>query len=227
MYGGPSFSRSNRHTRRRRASRIACGTRPGWGTIVAMPRSLHFHAADRAAWIAWLEQHHATVSEVALVFYRKATGTPSIDYAAAVEEALCFGWIDGIKRTLDDQRYTYRFTPRRPGSRWSEANKQRIAALRAAGKLRPAGIAAIAAAEASGSWDRPARPAVPAAMPDELAAALRASPKARAAFARLPPSHQRQWQQYVHDARQAETRQRRAAKAAAQLAAGKADARKL
>lgn len=192
-----------------------------------MPRPLRFHAPDRAAWTAWLEQHHATASEVFLVFHRKAAGVPTIGYAEAVEEALCFGWIDGIKHKLDDQRYTYRFTPRRPGSKWSPANKQRITALRAAGKLRPAGLAAIAAAEATGSWDRPGRPEDPARVPAELTAALRASPKARAAFDKLPPSHRRQWQQYVHQAKQAETRQRRAAKAAAQLAAGKGDPRKL
>lgn len=189
-----------------------------------MARPLRFHAPDRAAWTAWLEQHHASAAEVFLVFHRKASGAPTITYTEAVEEALCFGWIDGVKHRLDDRRYTHRFTPRRPGSKWSDINKQRIAALRAAGKLRPAGLAAIAAAETSGSWHEPARPA---AIPAELAAALRASPKAKAAFARLPPSHQRQWQRYVHEAKQADTRQRRAAKAAAQLAAGTADARKL
>ena len=192
-----------------------------------MPRPLRFHAPDRAAWTAWLEQHHATLTEVFLVFYRKATGAPTLTYAEAVEEALCFGWIDGVKHKLDDARYTYRFTPRRPGSRWSAINQQRAAALRAAGKLRPAGLAAIAAAEASGRWNAPAPAAVPDEVPAELAAALRASPKAKAAFAKLPPSHRRQWQQYVHQAKQAETRQRRAAKAAAQLAAGTADPRKL
>jgi uncharacterized protein YdeI (YjbR/CyaY-like superfamily) len=191
-----------------------------------MVRPLRFHAPDRAAWTAWLEQHHATASEVFLVFYRKATGTPTLSYDDAVEEALCFGWIDGVKHKLDDRRYTYRFTPRRPGSKWSPANKQRITALRAAGKLRPPGLAAIAAAEASDAWDQPARPAV-AAMPAELAAALRASPKANAAFARMPPSHQRQWQHYVGEAKQAETRQRRAARAIAQLVDDRADPRTL
>jgi uncharacterized protein YdeI (YjbR/CyaY-like superfamily) len=191
-----------------------------------MARPIRFHAPDRAAWTAWLEEHHATAQEVSLVFYRKATGVASIEYAAAVEEALCFGWIDGIKHKLDDRRYTYRFTPRRPGSRWSEINKQRVAALRATGKLRPAGLAAIAAAEASGSWAAPRRD-VPTRVPAELAAALRTSPKARAAFDRLPPSHRRQWQLYVHDAKQVATRQRRAARAVAQLVAGKGDPRAL
>src|SRR5215467_9290572 len=166
-----------------------------------MARPLRFQAPDRAAWTAWLEQHHASATEVFLVFHRKATGKPTISYAEAVEEALCFGWIDGIKHKVDDQRYSYRFTPRRPGSKWSAINKQRIAALRAAGKLRPAALAAIAAAETSGAWHAPARTAV-AGMPAELSAALRASPAARAAFDRMPPGHRRQWQLYVADAKQ-------------------------
>jgi uncharacterized protein YdeI (YjbR/CyaY-like superfamily) len=190
---------------------------------MATPR--RFRARDRAAWTAWLEEHHATEQEVFLVFHRKATGKPTITYAEAVEEALCFGWIDGIKHKLDDERYTYRFTPRRPGSRWSEINKQRIAALRSAGKLRPPGLAAIEAARSSGAWD--AVRSIATAMPPELGAALRANPQAKAAFDKLPPSHRRQYQQWVHEAKQAETRARRAAQAVSRLATGTADARKL
>lgn len=191
-----------------------------------MARAARFQPRDRAAWTAWLEKHHATAQEVSLVFVRKSAGVPTITYAEAVEEALCFGWIDGIKHRLDEQRYTYRFTPRRAGSAWSDINKQRIAALDAAGKLRPAGRAAIAEARATGSWDRPARAAVPAEMPPQLVAALGANPKAQAAFAKLPPSHQRLWQLYVHDAKQAETRVRRAETVAARVAAGRGDPRK-
>jgi len=192
-----------------------------------MAKPARFQPRDRAAWTAWLERHHTTAQEVSLVFLRKSTGEPTITYAEAVEEALCFGWIDGVKHKLDDERYTHRFTPRRAGSAWSQINKQRIAALDAAGKLRPAGRAAIAEARAAGTWDKPARPAMPAEMPGELTAALRANPTAQAAFAKLPPGHQRQWQQYVHQAKQAETRVRRAEKAAARLATGKGDPRKL
>jgi uncharacterized protein YdeI (YjbR/CyaY-like superfamily) len=180
-----------------------------------------FYPRDRAAWTAWLEKHHATATEVSLVFYRKSSGKPTVTYAEAVEEALCFGWIDGIKHKLDDERYTYRFTPRRPGSNWSAINRQRIAALDAAGKLRPAGRAAFDAAPTG-----PARALDPAAMPAELAAALRAAPRARAAYDRLPPGHQRLWQRFVHDAKQAETRARRAAKVVSNLIAGKGDPRK-
>jgi uncharacterized protein YdeI (YjbR/CyaY-like superfamily) len=193
-----------------------------------MAKPPHVTPRDRAAWTAWLEKHHASKQEVFLVFYRKATGKPTLTYADAVEEALCFGWIDGVKHKLDDERYTYRFTPRRAGSVWSAINKERIAALEAAGKIRPAGRAAIEAARASGSWAKQqVSPANVTAMPAELSAALRAAPRAQAAFAKLPPSHQRQWQAYVQQAKQAETRERRAAKAVEMLVKGTADPRKL
>jgi uncharacterized protein YdeI (YjbR/CyaY-like superfamily) len=183
-----------------------------------------FYPRDRAAWTAWLEKHHASASEVELVFYRKSTGKPTLSYAEAVEEALCFGWIDGVKHKLDDERYTYRFTPRRPGSKWSAINRQRVAALDAAGRLRPAGRAAFAAV--AGAPPAPARTA-PKTMPPDLAAALRAAPKARTAYDQLPPGHQRLWQRFVHEAKQADTRARRAAKVVSLLLAGKADPRKL
>lgn len=186
-----------------------------------------FTPRDRAAWTSWLEKHHATAREVSLVFYRKSTGKPTLTYAEAVEEALCFGWIDGVKHKLDDERYTYRFTPRRPGSAWSAVNRQRITALDAAGKLRPAGRAALAAAHSSGAFAAPDRTGAPRTMPRELVAALRSTPKARAAFDRLPPSHRRLWLRFVHEAKQAETRERRAARVVGRLLAGEGDPRKL
>ena len=182
-----------------------------------------FHAPDRAAWRAWLDEHHASAREIFLVFYRKSTKRASIDYAAAVEEALCFGWIDGVKHKLDDERYTYRFTPRRAGSAWSDANKRRIDALAAAGALHASGRAAIDAARASGDWDKPGRAPAPTQIPRELAAALARSKRAAAAYAALAPSHRRQWQRWIADAKQDATRARRAAKAVEQLASGRKD----
>jgi uncharacterized protein YdeI (YjbR/CyaY-like superfamily) len=102
-----------------------------------MARPVRFHAPDRDAWRAWLEDNHATAAEVSLVFHRKAVGRPTITHDEAVEEALCFGWIDGVKHKLDDQRYTYRFTPRRAGGVWSGINKTRIARLEAAAGSTP------------------------------------------------------------------------------------------
>jgi uncharacterized protein YdeI (YjbR/CyaY-like superfamily) len=179
-----------------------------------------FHAKDRAAWTAWLEDHHATASEVFLVFHRKSANVPNVTYDEAVEEALCFGWIDGIKHKVDDRRYTYRFTPRRDGSAWSDINKERIARLDAANKLRPAGQRAIDRARDSGAWDKPARAVMPDAMPPELAAGFAKSKKARAAYEAQPAGMQKSWQRWIHQAKQAATRERRARQAIACLANG-------
>jgi uncharacterized protein YdeI (YjbR/CyaY-like superfamily) len=181
--------------------------------IVTRPRRIQ--PRDRAAWRRWLERHHATSDQVFVVFCRKGTG-PSITYAEAVEEALCFGWIDGRKDKVDATHYSHRFTPRRAGSTWSTSNERRVAALAAAGKLHPAGQKVIDAAKRSGAWAEPTR--VP--MPAELAGALRRSAPARRAYENLAPSQQRPWRGWVGQARQTETRARRAATAVAQLAAG-------
>ena len=109
---------------------------------------------DAAEWAAWLEQHHTTESEVWVVYWKKATGKPSIAWAEAVEVALRFGWIDGIVRTLDEERYMQRWTPRRPKSKWSLVNKNTALRLIAEGQMSPAGLATVEAAKASGEWDR-------------------------------------------------------------------------
>jgi uncharacterized protein YdeI (YjbR/CyaY-like superfamily) len=94
---------------------------------------------------AWLEEHHDTESEVWVGYFKKATGKPTMTWPQAVEEALCFGWIDGKLQRIDDERHRQRFTPRRPGSNWSEINVAKVADLRTAGRMRPAGEAAFAA----------------------------------------------------------------------------------
>lgn len=180
--------------------------------------------SDRAAWRAWLAAHHATARDVVVVFHRKGTGT-SVSYDEAVEEALCFGWIDGVKRKLDEVRYTHRFTPRTPTSSWSALNRRRAAAMIAADRMQPAGQAAIDAAVRAGTWDPPAAapPASTAAAPPaELAAALARAggAAARRAFDALAPGQRRLWMRWVGSAKQAEPRARRAAKAVEQLAAG-------
>ncbi len=176
-----------------------------------------FYAPDRASWRKWLAANHARYTEVRLVFYRKGTGEPCVSYDEAVSEALCFGWIDGIKNKLDDQRYCFRFTPRRPSSKWSDSNKRRVALLTEQGLLRPAGIAAIDAAKASGIWDQQARSPVPTTMPVELVDALAAKSGAKQAFEALTPGRKRDWLRYVAEAKQVDTRVRRAAKVVSEL----------
>lgn len=101
------------------------------------------HANSREEWRAWLEDHHATNKEIWLVSYKKATGKPRITYEEAIEEALCFGWIDSTGKSIDAERTALRFTPRRPKSNWVEANKARARRLIASGRMTPAGLAVL------------------------------------------------------------------------------------
>ena len=91
-------------------------------------------------WRAWLTEHHASASEVWLIFHKRHTGVASIDYKDARDEALCFGWVDSLVKRLDDRRFALKFTPRKANSRWSDVNRQRYAELKASGRLKPPGI---------------------------------------------------------------------------------------
>lgn len=105
------------------------------------------------AWRAWLEEHHTTEPGVWLHYYKKASGRPSIDWSAAVEEALCFGWIDSIRRSIDDISFKQYFAPRKPKGTWSKINKDAVARLTTAGRMWPAGLEAVERAKANGSWE--------------------------------------------------------------------------
>ena len=112
-----------------------------------------FFAADRAAWRAWPTANHASCSEIWLVFLKKHVGEPCVTLDEAVEEALCFGWVDSLLRRVDDRRHVLRFTPRKAASQWSASNKERAERLTREGLMAPAGLAAVAAAKKSGAWD--------------------------------------------------------------------------
>ena len=113
-----------------------------------------FFAPDRAAWRAWLDAHHASAAEIWLVFLKKHVGEPCVTLDEAVEEALCFGWIDGLLRRIDERSHVLRFTPRKPASQWSASNKARVERLTREGRMAPAGLAAVATAKANGAWDQ-------------------------------------------------------------------------
>lgn len=168
-------------------------------------------AADQAAWRAWLEEHHATATEIWLVYYKKGSGKPSVVYKQALEEALCFGWIDGQLKKIDEQRYAQRFTPRRADSNWSEVNKHLVAKLVSEGRMTPAGLAKVNFPLPAADAPRPRRPDLP--LPGWLEAALKANPQAWENFAALPPSHKRRTIGWITDAKQEETRQKRARRA--------------
>ena len=124
---------------------------------------------------AWLEANGADADEVLVRMAKKHTGVASLDWAGAVDVALCFGWIDGRSKRIDDDWFVQRFTPRRPQSTWSKVNRQKVEALIAAGRMRPAGLAEIERAKADGRWEAAYDGMATSAVPEDLAAALEAA----------------------------------------------------
>lgn len=144
---------------------------------------LDFATVDE--WEAWLERHHADRPEAWLRIAKSRSAIPGISITAALDGALCFGWIDGQRRTNDDESFLQRFSPRRPTSSWSQINVEKFAALEAAGRVRPAGHAVVEAAKADGRWDAAYERQRTAEVPDDLAAALAGDAVAAEAFAKL------------------------------------------
>lgn len=180
-----------------------------------------FTPKSRDAWRTWLEKHHDSSAEVWLVFYKRHTGKPTLSYSDAVEEAICFGWIDGIRKRIDAERYTHRFTPRRPASNWSEANRKRAARLTKAGLMTPAGRKAIGRAKRNGTWQPTDQtPDFDVSVPAELAARLKGNKKAERFFASLAPSYQQQFTGWINLAKREQTRQRRIEESIRLLARG-------
>jgi uncharacterized protein YdeI (YjbR/CyaY-like superfamily) len=174
-----------------------------------------------AAWRAWLERHHADATEVWVGYHRKGTGRASLTWPQSVDEALCFGWIDGVRKRVDESSYKIRFTPRRPRSHWSAVNVARVRQLSAEGRMHPAGMRAFAERleerTAQASYER-AEPAV--LRPDEERR-LRADPAAAAFFDAQPPWYRRAATHWVVSAKREETRRRRLEQLVADSAAGR------
>ena len=170
-------------------------------------------------WREWLDEHHASVSEVWLVFYKRHTGVASIDYQDALDEGLCGGWADSLVKRRDVRRYTIKFTPRRADSRWSDANRKRYAELKAVGRLRPAGIKRPPTDR--GYPPRPPRLPMPARLPAYLQAALRDHSAARRYFEALAPEQRRRYVAWIESAKREDTKQRRLKEAIRLLASGK------
>jgi uncharacterized protein YdeI (YjbR/CyaY-like superfamily) len=182
------------------------------------PAPKHFAAA--AAFRAWLERHHASERELWILFYKKASGKGGMTYREAVDEALCFGWIDGRVKSIDADSYMQRFTPRRPGSIWSNVNVRHIARLTAAGQMHPAGLAAFAARDEkkTGVYSFEKRPEN---FPADLEKIFRAKSKAWRFWQAQPPGYRRVITHWVISAKREETRQRRLATLIAESAAGR------
>ena len=168
---------------------------------------------------AWLEANGADAAEVHVRMAKKHTGVASLDWAGAVEAVLCFGWIDGRSKRIDDDWFVQRFTPRRPQSTWSKVNRQKVEALIAAGRMRPDGLAEIERAKADGRWEAAYDGMATSAVPDDLAVALEAAGLTDA-FAELSRQNRYAILYRVQTAKKAETRERRIAKYVGMLAAG-------
>jgi len=178
------------------------------------------HPESREAWRDWLAEHHASVDGVWLARSTKASGGIPVSYEAVVEEALCFGWIDGLINKLDDGRQAHLLTPRRTGSGWSRSNKERVDRLIAEGCMAEPGLAAIRAAQADGSWSM--QDAAEALIePAELASALDANPEARRRWDAFPRSPRRALIWWVMSAKRPETKARRVALIVAEAAQGR------
>jgi len=170
----------------------------------------------RPQWRKWLQQHHDSKSEIWLVFHKRHTGVTSISYDDAVEEALCFGWIDSILRRLDDERYARKFTPRNAASKWSTANRRRYAELERRGALAQPGMQRRPGAR-SGDAPQPSTSVIPRYIKDRL----KSNARAWRYFNQLAPSYRKSYVAWIDSAKRQETKEKRLREALTMLTAGK------
>lgn len=176
--------------------------------------------ADAASWTRWLERHHASAAGVWLRIAKKDSGIASIDHPAALEEALCWGWIDGQRKSDDAQYFLQRFTPRTRRSIWSQVNRAKVLKLIDEGRMQPAGLAEIDRAKADGRWDAAYEGVAAATVPPDLQAALDANKKAAKFFATLDSRNRFAVLFRTQGAKKPETRARRIAQFVEMLAKG-------
>jgi len=166
---------------------------------------------DREQWRTWLRRNHSSVSEIWLVFRKH--GALTLAYEDAICEALCWGWVDSLIKRLDDDRYARKFTPRKPGAKWSTINRNRYQRMQAEGLLQKPGLDRPPTAR---SGDAPK----PTTVPPYIEEALKSAPKAQAEFQRIPPSHKRQYIAWIDSAKKEETKQKRLLEAIQRLSTG-------
>jgi uncharacterized protein YdeI (YjbR/CyaY-like superfamily) len=171
-------------------------------------------------WWAWLERSHAESDGLWVAIAKQGSGIESVRYPEVLDHAICFGWIDGRRERLDEERFLQRFTPRRTRSRWSRINRERAERLIEAGLMRPAGLEEVERARTDGRWEQAYEPQRGALIPEDLQRELDASPKAAAFFAGLSAQNRYSILYRLDEARRAETRARRLAKFVAMLEAG-------
>ena len=179
------------------------------------------YVKTRAEWRNWLKRYYDRNAGIWLLFYKKHTGKPTLEYEEAVEEALCFGWIDSIIKKVDEERYVRKFTPRKADSRWSKLNKKRVTKLIKQGMMTEFGLAIIEQAKKEGFWSQSDIPHIPFEIPRELKEALRKNKKAKLFFDKLAPTYQKQFIGWVYSAKRQETKDRRVRESIALLKEGK------
>jgi uncharacterized protein YdeI (YjbR/CyaY-like superfamily) len=180
------------------------------------------YVTDRQQWRDWLSEHHAAEKEVWLLYYKKHTGKPRIPYDDAVEEAICFGWIDSTVRRIDDETYAQRFTPRTDPYRWSDSNVRRARSMIEAGKMTSAGLDRIKVdLDAAPSGRADARAGEEPVLPEHLERLIRGNARAWAGFTGLTDAQRRLYIRWIMDAKKDETRLRRVRSAIELLEQGK------
>jgi uncharacterized protein YdeI (YjbR/CyaY-like superfamily) len=175
------------------------------------------YVSNRKDWRKWLARNHLKEKEIWLVYYKKHTGKDRVPYDDAVEEALCFGWVDSIVNRMDEDRYAQKFTPRKDNSKWSELNKKRVAKLEQLGLMTAHGTRKVEIAKQNGKWDEVIeRPVFDEIHPD-FQIALDQNPDAKSNFANLAQTYKKHYIMWISTAKKIETRQKRITEAIALL----------
>lgn len=178
--------------------------------------------ASRQEWRAWLKNNHARVEEVWLVFFKKKSGVQSISYSEALDEALCYGWIDSLIKRINKVRYARKFTPRRDNSKWSLVNKNRVEHLMNSGLMTEFGLQKVEAAKQSGKWEHPnSKPKLDFSMSTDFQSALQNNPQAEKNFNKLAKTHQNQYIAWIITAKRSETISKRISESIKLLSEGK------
>ncbi|WP_319500466.1 YdeI/OmpD-associated family protein [uncultured Draconibacterium sp.] len=173
-------------------------------------------------WGKWLEKNHDKEKVLWLIYYKKHTGKPCIAYDDSVKTALCYGWIDGLVKRIDDECYVRKFTPRNARSVWSESNKKRVAELLKEGKMKPSGLKLVEAAKKNGNWDKVIQPPeVDTTLSAEFKTALHENPEANLFFESLAANHKNQFTTWINMAKRAETKEKRITESIQLLKSGK------
>lgn len=169
----------------------------------------HIYIKSSAEWRDWLDENHHNTDGIWLIYYKKHTGRPRVPYEEAVEEALCFGWIDSTIKRIDEDTYMQKFTPRKPESNWSESNKKRVKKMIQEGKMQKSGLKLVEIAKQNGKWDKAYTSQINLVLSEEIMNLLKANSLAYKNYEKLPPSHKKNYNNWVMSAKKKETQLRR------------------